>query len=130
MSSDSRHANSQYDSYKKADSDWQRQNFLDWKERMYRNEDLFEGRKTQAQIDHEENLREIESVKNFIEMSHRNPEWHTSYLFKELEWEIFCLMNKLPYSPSHKEGVPGYWEYRELKAPEWLKKTRQRLRNE
>lgn len=130
MSAEIRHMNEQSDSYRKGDADHARQSFLDWKERIIRNEDLWKDLKTPQQIEDENKRKELESLAVFVEMAHRNPQWHISYMFKELEWETFCLMNKHPYKPSWIGGVPGYWEYRERKAPEWVRKSRERLRNE
>lgn len=130
MRAEIRHMDSQSDSYKKADADYERQNFLEWKEKMIRNGDIWENRKTKEEIETNEKAKEAEALQNFITMAHENPEWHQNYMFNELEYEYFYYMNKQKYIPSIKNGVPGYWEYRNLKAQDFILRSRERLPNE
>ena len=98
MNAEERHMDSQCDSYKKAESDHNRQSFESWKERLMRVEDFISHPpKKKNEIE--------EGLKNFISMAHENPKWHQDYMFKELEWETFCLVNKLPYEPSIINGI-------------------------
>lgn len=105
-----------------------RQAVSDWKERVLRVEEPFikskEQKEAEAKAHHEQCL------KNFNQMAHENPEQHLKFMAKELEWEKFCLANKLPYLPGWGNGVPGYWDYRLKHGEKWILKTRDRLPDE
>ena len=109
--------------YQKELDDMRRQSIIDWRERVLRVEEPVVRIK-------EDQRRIKESVTNFIQMAHENPEWHLKFMAKELEWETFCLINKIKYEPGWKDGVPGYWEFRKQHAEEWILNTRERLPNE
>ena len=127
-SAEARHGREQYDSYKKAESDHSVQLNQTWKERMLRVEEP--DIKTKEQKEAEAKAHHEECLKAFNQMAHDNPEWHLRFLYKELEWETFCLVNKLPYVPGWGNGVPGYWDYRKKHAEHWILKTRERLPDE
>ena len=114
--------------YLKEEDDMRRQAVSDWKERVLRVEEPFV--KTREQKDAEAKARHQECLKTFNEMAHANPEWHLKFMSKELEWETFCLANKLPYVPGWGDGVPGYWEFRQKHAQDWILKSRERLPDE
>lgn len=114
--------------YLKEADDMRRQDLTDWKERVLQVEEPFI--KTKEQKESEERAHEQECLKTFNELCHQNPQWHLNRLAEELEWETFCLLNKIPYSPGYKNGMPGYWNYRQLHGEEWMLNTRQKLPNE
>ena len=114
--------------YLKEADDMRRQAVRDWKERVLRVEEPFVKTAEQKQAD--EKAHDAECLENFIRLAHDNPEWHLREMAKELEWEMFCLLNRFEYSPGHNNGLPGYWNYRQLHAEEWMRNTRQRLPNE
>ena len=114
--------------YLKEADDMRRQDLQDWKERVLRVEEPFVKSKEQKEA--EGKAHDAECLENFVRLAHDNPEWHLRAMAKELEWETFCLANRLPYEPSHKNGLPGYWEYRQRHGEEWILKTRERLPNE
>ena len=114
--------------YLQEEDDIRRQSLNDWKERVLRVEEPFVKSKEQKEA--EEKAHNAECLKNFIQMAHDSPEWHLGYMSQELEWETFCLLNKIKYEPSWAGGVPGYWNYRQLHGEEWMLRTRQRLPNE
>lgn len=116
------------DEYQKEDDDIRRQALSDWRERVLRVEEPFTKSKEQREA--EEKAHDAECLKNFIQMTHENPEWHLQEMAKELDREVFCLANKLPYEPSWKNGLPGYWDFRQKHGEEWILKTRERLPNE
>ena len=128
MNAEERHMDSQCDSYKKAESDHNRSSFESWKERLLRVEEPFI--KSKERKEEEERAHNAECIKTFIQMAHDSPEWHLGYMSQELEWETFCLLNKIKYEPSWRGGVPGYWDFRKQHAQEWILNTRERLPNE
>lgn len=115
--------------YQKELDDMRRQSVSDWRERVLRVEEPVVKTKEQKEREQAEFSREC--LENFNRMAHENPEWHFDLLARELERETFCLMNKLPFTPGWKDGLPGYWDYRQQKADNWiLNKKRERLPNE
>lgn len=106
--------------------DMRRQSLSDWKERVLRVEEPFINPNKEV----EEKAHEAECLNNFIEMAHNNPEWHMKIMAKELEHETFCHTNRLPYSPSYPNGLPGYWDYRKANAEDWILNKRDRLPHE
>lgn len=114
--------------YRKENDDMRRQAVQDWKERVLRVEEPFVKSKEQKEA--EEKAHDADCLKTFIEMAHENPEWHMKQMARELEREMFCLMNKFPYEPGWKNGLPGYWDYRQKHGEKWILKTRKRLPNE
>lgn len=114
--------------YLKEADDTRRQDLQNWRERVFRVEEPLIKSKEQKEA--EEKAHDAECLENFTRLAHDNPEWHLQTMAKELEWETFCLMNRLPYEPGHKNGLPGYWEYRHRHGEEWILKTREKLPNE
>jgi len=112
----------------KENDDMRRQEVSDWKERVLRVEEP--SIKTKEQKEAEAKAHHAECLNTFNEMAHANPEWHLKFMAKELEWETFCLSNKLPYVPGWGNGVPGYWDFRQKHAEDWVKKSRERLQDE
>lgn len=112
----------------KEEDDMRRQAVQDWKERVLRVEEPFVKSKEQKEA--EEKAHDAACLQNFIRLAHDNPEWHLREMAKELEWEMFCLANRFAYSPSYKNGLPGYWDYREKHGEDWILKTRNKLPNE
>jgi len=110
------------------EDDMRRQAVSNWKERVLRVEEPLS--KSQKQKEVEEQAFEKECLEKFIEMAHNNPEWHLREMAKELDKEIFCHLNKIPYEPSYKNGLPGFWEYRKQNAGHWILDKRQRLQDE
>lgn len=105
-----------------------RKELADWRERLLRLEEPLI--KSKDQKEREEKAHDAECLKNFIQLAHDNPEWHLREMAKELEMEMFFLMNKKPYVPSYKNGLPGYWDFRKKHGEEWILNTRERLPNE
>lgn len=114
--------------YQREENDMRRQSVSDWKERVLRVEEP--NTKTKEQKEAEAKKQAKECLENFIQMAHDSPEWHLGYMSQELEWETFCLLNKIKYEPSWRGGVPGYWDFRKQHAQEWILNTRERLPNE
>lgn len=117
-----------FEEYQKEADDIRHQSFVDWRERVFRVEEPIV--KFKEQKDAEEKKHNEECLKTFNQMAHNNPEWHLREMAKELEREMFCLMNKIPYEPGWIGGLPGYWDYRKKHAEQWILKTRERLPNE
>ena len=82
--------------YIKEEDDIRRQSVYDWKERVLRVEEP--AIKTNEEKELEEKAHHQECLKTFNEMAHRNPEWHLRFLADELEYETFCLSNKISCS--------------------------------
>lgn len=119
-----------FEEYQRENNDMRRQAFVDWRERYLRVEDSHAGQKTKEQKEAEEREHDKACLENFNKMAHENPEWHLKRMAKELEHEMFCLANRLPYSPTYKNGLPGYWDYRKEHGDQWILETRERLPNE
>lgn len=119
---------STWDEIQKENDDMRRQAVSDWKERVLRVEEPFI--KTKEQKEAEETKRIEENRQRYIKWAHENPEKHLQDLAKELDEEMFLLMNKRPYVPSMPKGVPGYWDFRWQHGHHWIRETRERLPNE
>lgn len=114
--------------YQKEADDIRRQAVEDWKERVLRFEEPFVKSKKQKEA--EEKAHDAKCLDNFIRMAHENPEWHLQEMARELDYESFCLSNKVRYEPTWKDGLPGYWDFRQKHGEEWILKTRERFPNE
>lgn len=119
-----------FEEYQREDNDMRHQAFVDWRERYLPVEDVNALQKTKEQKEAEEIEIKKARYSRVIEMFHNNPEFHFKEMAKELEHEMFCLMNKRPYTPTYIDGLPGYWDYREKNAERWILETRERLPNE
>lgn len=114
--------------YRKEDDDMRRQEVRDWYERVLRFEEPFV--KTKDQKEAEEKVRDEKCHQTLLALIHDNPEWHFEAMQRELERETFCLINRIPYEPGWKNGLPGYWDYRQKHGEEWILKTRERFPRE
>lgn len=114
-----------FEEYQRENNDMRHQAFVDWRERYLRVEEPFI--KTKEQKEAEQKAHDEECLKNLLAMIHDNPEWHFREMAKELEHEMFCLMNKRPYTPRYIGGLPGYWDYRKEHGDKWILETRERL---
>jgi hypothetical protein len=116
-----------FEEYQRENNDMRRQAFVDWRERFLRVEDSHAGQKTKEEKEAEKQANMKIANKQLIEMFHNNPQLHFKELAKELEHEMFCLMNKRPYTPRYIDGLPGYWDYRKEHGDHWILETRERL---
>lgn len=114
--------------YRQENADMMRQEVSDWKERVLRVEEPFIKTKEQKAKEEAEFSREC--LENFNRMAHENPEWHMEMMARELERETLCHINKMPFEPGWKNGLPGYWNYRQENAEHWILSKRERLPNE
>ena len=105
-----------------------RQSIEDWKERVLRVEEPFI--KTKERKEAEEKAHDEKCLKNLLAMIHENPEWHFQEMARELERETFAVINRIPYEPGYRGGLPGYWDYRQKHGEKWILNTRERLPNE
>ena len=114
--------------YLQEDNDMRRQQARDWYERVMRVEEPFV--KTREQKEAEQKAHDKKCLETFMEMAHQNPEWHFQEMARELEKETFALINRIPYEPGYRGGLPGYWDYRQKHGEKWILNTRERLPNE
>jgi hypothetical protein len=109
--------------------DMRRQSVSDWKERYLRVEEPLPT-KTKEQIEAEEAEINRVRVQNYNAWAHENPEEHFKRLEEELQKEYFCRANRMEFTPSVVNGLPGYWAYRLENLPAFAHNDRKRLPNE